>query len=133
MIERRDGLVAEPLLRWTAGGAKRLVEIRYEGDDGPARRRPKYASSLLRIAFRIPDLPTTDYHIKLSDLYSTEDERICSATKSRKGLHSSHTQSMRALGPDVQNHGTAHTQAAWRSVSGRISSAESHPSKAARH
>ena len=73
MIEKSDGLVAEPLLRLTAGGAKRLVEIRYEGDDGPARRRPKYASSLFRIAFRILDLPPTDYHIKLSDLYSTED------------------------------------------------------------
>ena len=83
-------------------GCKRLVEIRYEGDDGPARRRPKYASSLFRIAFRILDLSPTDYHIKLSDLYSTEDERICSATKSRKGLHSSHTQSRRALGQDVQ-------------------------------
>jgi hypothetical protein len=45
-------------------------------EDGSARRQPKQASALFRIAFRLLDLPPTDYQTKLGSLYSPEFEKM---------------------------------------------------------
>jgi hypothetical protein len=45
-------------------------------EDGPARKQPKYSASLLRVAFRLLDLPPTSYQTKIAGLYSAEFEEI---------------------------------------------------------
>jgi hypothetical protein len=40
-------------------------------EDGPARRQPLYASMLARLALRLTELPASDYHIELANLYDS--------------------------------------------------------------
>jgi hypothetical protein len=45
-------------------------------EDGPAKKQPKYASILFRIALRILESPPTDYQIKLASLFTPEFEEL---------------------------------------------------------
>ena len=45
-------------------------------EDGPARRQPKYAQGLARLALRLLDLPQDSYQIRLADLYEPGLEHV---------------------------------------------------------
>jgi hypothetical protein len=54
-------------------GSKLAIDLL---EDGPAKKQPKYAASLFRIALRILELPPTDYQVKLAELYTPEFEEL---------------------------------------------------------
>ena len=64
--------------------------------DGPARKQPKYSSSLFRVAFRLLDLPPTHYQTKLAGLYSPEFEQLFTQEIMKRLSNKTHGQQLGA-------------------------------------
>jgi hypothetical protein len=64
---------SDPAVQSVLAGSQLAIDLL---EDGPSRRQPKYALSLLRIAFRVLDLPPTEYQTKLAALYSPDVEDL---------------------------------------------------------
>jgi hypothetical protein len=64
---------SDPSIKSVLAGSQLAVDLL---EDGSARRQPKQASSLFRIAFRLLDLPQTEYQTKLGALYTPEFEGL---------------------------------------------------------
>lgn len=63
----------DPSLKAARMGSQLALDLL---EDGPARRQPRYAHCLLRLAMRLLDLPADDYSSRLAALYSPELEAL---------------------------------------------------------
>ena len=63
----------DDLARATLVGSQLALDLL---EDGPARRQPKYAQILARLALRLLDLPHENYHFRLSALYNSDLEEV---------------------------------------------------------
>lgn len=59
-------------------------------EDGPARQQPKYARVLARLALHLLDLPPTDYHVRLAELYDLKLEGVYYEEIERRLAHNNH-------------------------------------------
>lgn len=63
----------DEILSTTLTGSQLALDLL---EDGPARKQPKYARSLTRLALRLLELPPDNYNSRLSELYNSELEKV---------------------------------------------------------
>jgi hypothetical protein len=63
----------DEVARATLAGSQLALDLL---EDGPARRQPKYAQSLARLALRLLDMPPANDHTRLADLYEPGLEHV---------------------------------------------------------
>lgn len=63
----------DEVARATLAGSQLALDLL---EDGPARRQPKYAQMLTRLALRLLDLPPYNDHVRLADLYDSALEHV---------------------------------------------------------
>jgi hypothetical protein len=81
---------SDQAIRQVLAGSRLAIDLL---EDGPARRQPKYALSLFRVAFRVLDLPPTEYQTKLAALYGLDvEELFIEEFKKRLSLKNYHEQ-----------------------------------------